>query len=403
VLGSRKKKRHSGDGSLSDDLGRNKMNTKKTARKKKTASKKTEKKKQKIGMPKKTSTVKKKSPLKLSADAHPSPTSTNKTTRSKSDSVLDMETIAPLSVEEITSYIPEIVEDDSAPLVERTGKELAPAISQKSLAVKDPMAAYLREVRRYKVLTPDQERQIALQYAETGDKKFAEILVTSNLRFVVKIAAEYARFGARMIDLVQEGNMGLLHAVKVYNPYKGVRLITYAVWWIRGYIQEYLMKQYSMVKIGTTQNQRKLFYQLQKERKMLEQLGEPGDFKAVAESLGVSEKDVEMMSQRLSGRDVSLNATFDDGGGAMMDFQTDESQLPVDDELAHQEQLEILRKNIDAIQDDLNEREKYLLTHRLLSDSPLTLQEIGDRYGITREAARQMEARLISKIRKEYS
>src|SRR5690606_9464824 len=129
----------------------------------------------------------------------------------------------------------------------------------------DTLQAYLADVRKYPLLTPEQEYELAVKYKETGDRKAAEALVTSNLRFVVKVAAEYSKFGARMIDLIQEGNVGLMHAVREFNPYKGVRLITYAVWWIRGYIQEYLLKQYSMVKIATTFNQKKLFYRLRSE------------------------------------------------------------------------------------------------------------------------------------------
>ncbi len=130
--------------------------------------------------------------------------------------------------------------------------------------VQDTLSSYLAHVRKYPLLTREEEEKIAQRYKEKGDPKDAEILVTSNLRFVIKIAAEYAKFGAKLIDLIQEGNMGLIHAVKEFNPYRGVRLITYAVWWIRGYIQDYLMKQYSLVRIGTTQNQRRLFYRLEK-------------------------------------------------------------------------------------------------------------------------------------------
>ena len=318
----------------------------------------------------------------------------------------DGETTAKPSVDTVISYIPEIIDHEVAaerPPPRAAAKGNLPAVTaSKSLAVADPLAAYLREIRKYPLLTADQERDIAIQYAETGDAQFAEILVTSNLRFVVKIAAEYARVGARMIDLVQEGNMGLLHAVKIYNPYKGVRLITYAVWWIRGYIQEYLMKQYSMVKIGTTQSQRKLFYQLQREREMLEQLGETGDYKALAQSLGVSEGDVQMMTQRLTGRDVSLNVTPEEGGTSLLEMQADSTQESVDERIARQEELELLRKSLASLEDELSEREKFLLENRLLADQPLTLQEIGDKYGITREAARQMEARLIGKLQKGY-
>ncbi len=136
----------------------------------------------------------------------------------------------------------------------------------------DPLVLYLNEIRKYPLLTREKEKEISEKYFETKDPEAAQLLVRSNLRFVVKIAAEYSKFGAKLIDLIQEGNVGLMHAVREFNPYKGARLITYAVWWIRGYIQEYLMRQYSMVRIGTTQNQRKLFYQLQKEKNNLEAL-----------------------------------------------------------------------------------------------------------------------------------
>ena len=155
---------------------------------------------------------------------------------------------------------------DSKPEKITTSGEKLPALS-------DGLTAYLAAINKYPLLTKEQEAEIARRYKEEGDPKDAEILVTSNLRFVVKVAAEYSQFGAKLIDLIQEGNVGLMHAVREFNPYKGVRLITYAVWWIRGYIQEYMMRQYSMVRIGTTHNQRKLFYKLEKEKARLDQMG----------------------------------------------------------------------------------------------------------------------------------
>lgn len=147
-------------------------------------------------------------------------------------------------------------------------KPYAVVESSKALTSTDPLVAYLNEIRRYKVLSKEEEHALAKKYFESKDPEAAQDLVKANLRFVVKIAAEYSKFGAKMIDLIQEGNVGLMHAVREFNPYKGARLITYAVWWIRGYIQEYLMRQYSMVRIGTTQNQRKLFYQCKKKKKL---------------------------------------------------------------------------------------------------------------------------------------
>lgn len=265
----------------------------------------------------------------------------------------------------------------------------------------DPIQTYLAEIRRYPLLTREQEQELAQRYRETGDSLAAERLVTSNLRFVVKVAAEYSRFGAKLIDLVQEGNVGLMHAVKEFNPYKGVRLITYAVWWIRGYIQEYLMRQYSLVRIGTTQNQRKLFYRLQKEQAKLNAVGREPDAALIAGRLGVSEEEVETMQKRLSGRDVSLSAPVDDEntGRSLLDFEASSDQS-IDVSLGNMEELEVLRENLAEIRDSLSEKELFVLQNRILSDEPMTLQEIGDHYGTTREAVRQLEARLIGKIRK---
>ena len=275
--------------------------------------------------------------------------------------------------------------------------------SSRSLTTTDPVTQYMNEVRKYPLLTREQEAELAKHYFETKDPAAAQRLVTSNLRFVVKIAAEYSKFGARLIDLIQEGNMGLMHAVREFNPMKGARLITYAVWWIRGYIQEYLMKQYSLVKIGTTHNQKKLFYQLQREKESLDALGENPDIEAIAERLGIPADEVLSMSQRLKGRDLSLSQPLDDDSKtSMLDFQRVES-MDLDDRLAHEEEIQILREKIDEIRPLLNEREKILLEERLLNDEPLTLQEIGEKYGITREAVRQAEVRLMNKIREKMN
>ncbi len=279
--------------------------------------------------------------------------------------------------------------------------ELPVRVDEKGLASVDPVSRYLSEIGRYPLLTREQEQTLAVRYRETGDAKAAEQLVTSNLRFVVKVAAEYSKFGARLIDLVQEGNVGLMHAVKEFNPYKGVRLITYAVWWIRGYIQEYLMRQYSMVRIGTTANQRKLFYQLQREREKLERMGLEQGIAQLSGQLGISPEEILEMQIRLSGRDLSLDAPLgEDGSARRIELQKVEDPSHLDEDLANREQLELLRGRIDELRPKLNERELFLLDARLLSDEPMTLQEIGDKYGTTREAVRQMEVRVMDKIRK---
>lgn len=277
---------------------------------------------------------------------------------------------------------------------------IIPAIEKSSgLTTTDPVALYLREIRKYPLLTREQEQELAKKYFETKDPAAAQALITSNLRFVVKVAAEYSKFGARLIDLVQEGNMGLMHAVREFNPYRGVRLITYAVWWIRGYIQEYMMKQYSLVKIGTTQNQKRLFYRLQKEKEALDALGETPDMSIIGEKLGIPKEEVEEMNQRIRGRDISLSQPLDgDSGSSLLDFQKTGEATP-DELIGAYEELQLLKEKIEELRPQLNEREIILLEERLLSDEPLTLQDIGEKYGITREAVRQTEARLLKKIK----
>lgn len=268
---------------------------------------------------------------------------------------------------------------------------------------RDPLTLYLNEIRKYPLLTKEQEYELARRYYETKDPQIAQTLVKSNLRFVVKIAAEYAKFSSRLIDVIQEGNVGLMHAVKEFNPYKGNRLITYAVWWIRGYIQEYLMRQFSMVRIGTTANQRKLFYQLQRQKQELEKMSSPENIAMLSHKLGIPEEEITEMAKRLSSRDVSLDkpAGHDDESATPLStlLKKDDGSLPLDEQMALDEQLALLMEAVNSLRESLSEKEKILLEERVLSDEPLTLQEIGDKYGITREAVRQTEARLMKKIK----
>jgi RNA polymerase sigma-32 factor len=292
--------------------------------------------------------------------------------------------------------------DDSnlSPETEEATTYLPATLPSKELRTRDPLVLYLQEIRKYPVLSKEEEFVLAKKYFETKDPQIAQKLVHSNLRFVVKIAAEYSKFGPKMIDLIQEGNVGLMHAVRDFNPYKGARLITYAVWWIRGYIQEYLMRQYSMVRIGTTQNQRKLFYQLQKHKELLSGAHSSEQIQALSQELGIPAEEIEIMAQRLASRDTSLDKKLDeDSGYTVMDFQRPLEEEPLDDLLARVEQLELLREKITDLRPQLSEKEKILLDERILNDQPLTLQEIGEKYDITREAVRQTEARLIHKIR----
>lgn len=301
------------------------------------------------------------------------------------------------------AHIPEIVDDDH---VKREAEVVDDTKSTSSVPVKlpalgDGLSHYLQAIQRYPLLSKEEERKIAERYYETRDPEDAETLVTSNLRFVVKVAAEYSQFGSRLIDLIQEGNVGLMNAVKEYNPYKGARLITYAVWWIKGYIHDYMMKQHSMVKIGTTHNQRKLFYNLEKEKAKIDQLGMEPTVKLLSDRLGVPEKDVRMMEQRMARKDLSLDQPVgDEENSSFLDFESSDD-VDVSEQLAARESIAQLQQAIEGLRDDLSEKELYILENRLLDDEPMKLQEIGDKWGVSREAVRQMEARLMKKIKKE--
>lgn len=315
------------------------------------------------------------------------------------------------------SVIAEIVDDDTVTPMENTSEDtelsgelshdlaLVPVVkSSREITSTDPLTLYLNEVRRYPLLTREQEFELAKKYFETKDPSAAETLVKSNLRFVIKVAAEYAKFSSRMIDVIQEGNVGLMHAVKEYNPYKGARLITYAVWWIRGYIQEYLMRQFSMVRIGTTANQRKLFYQLQKQKQEFEKMTSPENISLLSHKLGIPEDEISEMAKRLSSRDVSLdkpvsNSENENATPLSNLLLREDGSLPLDEQLALEEQISLLMQSVDSIRAQLSDKEIILLDERILSDEPLTLQEIGDKYKISREAIRQTEARLMKKIK----
>jgi RNA polymerase sigma-32 factor len=228
----------------------------------------------------------------------------------------------------------------------------------------------------------------------------AEKLVVSNLRFVVKIAHEYRNYGVKLSDLIQEGNIGLMHAVKKFDPYKGYRIISYAVWWIRAYIQNYIIKTWSLVKIGTTQAQRKLFFKLSQAKKRLETLSQKNpEFGEIAESLGVKEHEIEEMDLRLSHRDLSLDAYIsDEGETSHIDYLTYKGE---DQEMAliKKEEMDLVKRNIAGALTNLNERESYIVKHRIMTDNPITLQEIGSKYNITRERARQIEKQALKKLR----
>jgi RNA polymerase sigma-32 factor len=259
---------------------------------------------------------------------------------------------------------------------------------------------YISEINRFPVLSAEEEFKLAVRFKKYNDVEAAEKLVVSNLRFVVKIAHEYRNYGVKLSDLIQEGNIGLMHAVKKFDPYKGYRIISYAVWWIRAYIQNYIIKTWSLVKIGTTQAQRKLFFKLSQAKKRLETLSQKNpEFGEIAESLGVKEHEIEEMDLRLSHRDLSLDAYIsDEGETSHIDYLTYKGE---DQEMAliKKEEMDLVKRNIAGALTNLNERESYIVKHRIMTDNPITLQEIGSKYNITRERARQIEKQALKKLR----
>ncbi len=267
-------------------------------------------------------------------------------------------------------------------------------------SVASTLEIYIAQINRYPILSADEEFRYAVKFKKYSDMEAAEKLVVSNLRFVVKIAHEYRNYGVKLADLIQEGNIGLMHAVKKFDPYKGYRLISYAVWWIRAYIQNFLIKSWSLVKIGTTQAQRKLFFKLGQAKKKLESLSHKNpEFGEIAESLGVKETEIAEMDQRLTYRDLSLDS-YISGEGETSHLDN----LPYEGEdqetsLIKKEELEIVKRNIAGALTNLNERESYIVKHRIMTDNPKTLQEIGNKYNITRERARQIEKQALKKLR----
>jgi RNA polymerase sigma-32 factor len=277
-------------------------------------------------------------------------------------------------------------------------RALAPQ-TERGLAPQDALQRYMRDVERHPLLTREEEHELAVRYVEKGDLDAAYRLVTANLRLVVKIAHEYHRTAFSILDLIQEGNVGLMHAVKKFDPYRGVKLSSYAAWWIRAYILRYVMENWRIVKLGTTQAQRKLFFNLRKMQEKLAAQGFDLTPKLLAERLDVSEQDVNEMDQRLGQDEFSLDAPVSEDGRATRAERLVTRDAPADERLADHQLKEILREKLAQFGKGLKDKERYIFEKRLVSEEPLTLQEIGDRYGITRERARQIEAKLVRDLK----
>jgi RNA polymerase sigma-32 factor len=287
---------------------------------------------------------------------------------------------------------------------EKEEKEKGSEYLNKSLpAPTDSVKKYMAEISKYPILSREEEYRLAVMYRKKEDLEAAKKLITSNLRFVIKIAYKYRNYGINLMELIQEGNLGLMQAVKKFDPTRGYRLITYAVWWIRAYIQSYIIKTWSLVKIGTTQAQKKLFYKLSSAKRKMEltnKILSPEDYKTLAKELGVSDEAIAEMEQRMAGKDLSLDVEIREEGerATHLDFLADK--------LASQEEIltkiqeeEKIKRELDTALKSLEERERFIIENRILRDNPLTLEELGTKLNISRERVRQIENEALKKMK----
>lgn len=281
--------------------------------------------------------------------------------------------------------------------VELTSKE------RTELATRDPLGIYMRETKRFPLLSAEEEHELAVRLVEEDDASAARRLIESNLRLVVKIAYEYKRAHQSLLDMVQEGNVGLMQAVSKFDPYRGVKLSSYASWWIRAFILKFILNNHRLVKVGTTQAQRKLFFNLKKEKDRLESQGFDADAATIAKSLNVREKDVVEMQKRLGAPDASFDAPLmgDDDGTLRTRHDVMESangNRP--DEAVEESQFQsLLKEKLGIFADTLEGREEVIFRQRWLTNHPKVLREIGDQFGVSRERARQIEKRLLDRVR----
>ncbi len=317
------------------------------------------------------------------------------------------EASAEQSVEALLEEEPLETEAEEAPGA--SGSAIVPAGEPKALsrrpsdrlARRDPLQLYMDAVNRYPLLSPEEEHELAVRYREHGDLEAARRLVLSNLRLVVKIAYDYRRAYKNLLDLVQEGNIGLMQAVKKYDPYRGVKLSSYAAWWIRAYILRYILNNWRLVKVGTTQAQRKLFFNLQKEKARLQAMGIEPTPERIAERLDVSPEEVASMDRRLGASEVSLDAPVGSPEGRPV---TRAELLPspgesIDEIVADMEVDERVQREIRAFGETLEGKEKVIFEQRLLAQEPRTLADLGKEFGVSRERVRQLEKRLVRKLR----
>jgi len=263
----------------------------------------------------------------------------------------------------------------------------------------DSLTLYLSEINRFPLLNADEERHLALRFRDEGDLQAAHALITANLRFVVKVAGEYRSYGMKMLDLIQEGNIGLMMAVRKFNPDKGVRLISYAVWWIRAYIQNHIISAWSLLKIGTTQAQRKLFFKLNQAKQAILSMTGESDLHSAALTLDVKDVEAQEMEQRLRG-ELSLDVEMFEGEGgtfleSLPDLRQNQEEL-----LAERQESDILERGVAGALENLNEKERFVIERRVTSEHPMTLQEIADHFSLSRERVRQIEEGALKKMKR---
>jgi RNA polymerase sigma-32 factor len=312
---------------------------------------------------------------------------------------------------EVVEVVGEIVDDpaslkDLDVAVGRRGRGRAPASerglgSAAALSRTDPLQAYLHEVQRHPLLTADEEKSLTVHYAKTQDVATAARLVTANLRLVVKLAYEYRRAYKNIMDLIQEGNIGLMQAVKRYDPYRGVKLSSYAAWWIRAYILRFILNNWRLVKLGTTQAQRKLFFNLNKEKARLTAMGIEPTSAEIAKRLSVDEKEVVDMDRRLSSGEASLDAPAGDAEGRMISRVEllPSSNVGPDSAFEANEVGRLVHDRLAKFRETLQGKDIIIFDKRMTAEEPLTLQELGNEFGVSRERVRQLEARLTTKLR----
>lgn len=265
--------------------------------------------------------------------------------------------------------------------------------------VADSLSFYLSEIRKFPVMSEDEEHLTAVRFFEEKDLRAAHALITSNLRFVVKVAYEYRHYGLKMLDLIQEGNIGLMLAVRKYNPYKGIRLISYAVWWIKAYIQNHIISAWSLLKIGTTQAQRKLFFKLREAKNAISRLGgSDDDTHAAAQALNVSDQAVLEMEQRLRG-ECSLDADLPGSDGVTTLEGLADDRMNQEELLSELQVGDKLKREVAQVVSSLNEKERFIIESRITADDPMTLQEIASHFSISRERVRQIEEAALKKVK----